>query len=75
LTTDPELILADEPTGNLDSHTSGEIVNLLDRLAHQRERAVLIVTHDPQLAHRADRVLRLDDGRLAEVDTDLVPTP
>ncbi len=75
LTTDPELILADEPTGNLDSHTSGEIVDLLDRLAHDRERAVLIVTHDPQLAHRADRVLRLDDGRLAELDTDLTPTP
>jgi len=75
LTTDPELILADEPTGNLDSHTSGEIVNLLDRLAHERGRAVLIVTHDPQLAHRADRVLRLDDGRLAEHDTDLAPAP
>ena len=75
LTTDPELILADEPTGNLDSHTSGEIVDLLDRLAHERGRAVLIVTHDPQLAHRADRVLRLDDGRLTEVDTDLAPTP
>jgi putative ABC transport system ATP-binding protein len=75
LTTDPELILADEPTGNLDSHTSGEIVGLLDRLAHERERAVLIVTHDPQLAHGADRVLRLDDGRLAELDTDLAPAP
>jgi len=75
LTTDPELILADEPTGNLDSHTSGEIVDMLDRLAHERARAVLIVTHDPQLAHRADRVLRLDDGRLTEVDTDLAPTP
>jgi len=75
LTVDPELILADEPTGNLDSHTSGEIVDLLDRLAHERGRAVLIVTHDPQLAHRADRVLRLDDGRLADVDTDLAPAP
>ncbi|HEX4805056.1 MAG TPA: ABC transporter ATP-binding protein [Conexibacter sp.] len=75
LTTDPELILADEPTGNLDSHTSGEIVDLLDRLAHERGRAVLIVTHDPQLAHRADRVLRLEDGRLAELDTDLAPAP
>jgi putative ABC transport system ATP-binding protein len=75
LTTDPVLILADEPTGNLDSHTSGEIVDLLDGLAHERRRAVLIVTHDPQLAHRADRVLRLDDGRLAELDTDLAPAP
>ncbi|HZV73813.1 MAG TPA: ABC transporter ATP-binding protein [Conexibacter sp.] len=78
LTTDPALILADEPTGNLDSHTSGQIVELLDALAHDRGRAVLIVTHDPRLAHRADRVLRLDDGRLAELasdDADLTPMP
>jgi putative ABC transport system ATP-binding protein len=75
LTTDPEVILADEPTGNLDSHASGEIVDLLDALAHERGRAVLIVTHDPQLAHRADRVLRLEDGRLAELDTDLTAAP
>jgi putative ABC transport system ATP-binding protein len=75
LTTDPALILADEPTGNLDSHTSAHIVDLLDGLAHERGRAVLIATHDPQLAHRADRILRLDDGRLAELDTDLTPVP
>ena len=75
LVTDPPIILADEPTGNLDSQTSAHIVDLLDGLAHQRGRAVLIVTHDPQLAHRADRVLRLDDGRLAELDTDLSPAP
>jgi len=76
LTTDPELILADEPTGNLDSHTSAEIIDLLDGLAHDRGRAVLIVTHDPQLAHRADRILRLDDGRLVETDdADLAPAP
>jgi putative ABC transport system ATP-binding protein len=66
LTTEPELILADEPTGTLDSQTSAQIIDLLDVLAHERGRAVLIVTHDPQLAHRADRVLRLADGRLSE---------
>ena len=79
LTTDPSLILADEPTGNLDSHTSGQIIDLLDGLAHERDRAVLIVTHDPQLAHRADRILRLDDGRLTELAEedadDLTPLP
>ena len=68
LTTDPALILADEPTGNLDSQSSAHIIDLLDGLAHERDRAVLIVTHDPQLAQRADRVLRLDDGRLSELD-------
>jgi ABC-type lipoprotein export system ATPase subunit len=78
LTTDPALILADEPTGNLDSHTSAQIIDLLDGLAHDRGRAVLIVTHDPQLAKRADRVLRLEDGRLAELEpdgADLSPMP
>jgi ABC-type lipoprotein export system ATPase subunit len=78
LTTDPQMILADEPTGNLDSHTSAQIIDLLDGLAHERERAVLIVTHDPALAQRADRVLRLEDGRLAELErdgTDLSPIP
>lgn len=66
LTTDPVLILADEPTGNLDSQASAQIVDLLDTLAHDRDRAVLIVTHDPKLAQRADRILRLADGRLTE---------
>jgi putative ABC transport system ATP-binding protein len=72
LTTDPALILADEPTGNLDSQASAQIIDLLDVLAHDRDRAVLIVTHDPQLAQRADRVLRLADGRLTESAPDPV---
>jgi putative ABC transport system ATP-binding protein len=78
LTTDPALILADEPTGNLDSQSGTEIIDILDGLAHNRGRAVLIVTHDPQLAQRADRVLRLEDGRLTELDrdgSDLTPMP
>jgi ABC-type lipoprotein export system ATPase subunit len=78
LTTDPALILADEPTGNLDSQSSEQIVSLLDGLAHERGRAVLIVTHDPELARHADRVLRLDDGHLTELDAgdaDLSPLP
>jgi ABC-type lipoprotein export system ATPase subunit len=78
LTTEPALILADEPTGNLDSRTSAQIIDLLDGLAHDRGRAVLIVTHDPALATRADRVLRLEDGRLSEPErdgADLAPMP
>ncbi len=78
LTTDPALILADEPTGNLDSQWSQQIIDLLDGLAHDRGRAVLLVTHDPQLARYADRVLRLDDGHLTELGVDgagLSPLP
>jgi putative ABC transport system ATP-binding protein len=62
----PRLILADEPTGNLDSARSGEIVQLLHDLAHEREAAVLLVTHDLQAAAIADRRFTLRDGRLVE---------
>jgi putative ABC transport system ATP-binding protein len=62
----PRLILADEPTGNLDSARSGEIVQLLHDLAHEREAAVLLVTHDLQAASIADRRFTLRDGRLVE---------
>jgi putative ABC transport system ATP-binding protein len=64
LTADPELILADEPTGNLDSRRSGQIVTLLRSIAHEQRAAVLLVTHDAEAAALADRRLRLRDGRL-----------
>jgi lipoprotein-releasing system ATP-binding protein len=64
---DPALVLADEPTGNLD-HGNGVLVSdLFFRLAREFETAVVIVTHNRQLAQRADRVLLLEDGRLAPV--------
>jgi len=63
---DPKLILADEPTGNLDSARSREIVTLLHSIAHERQAAVLLVTHDAEAATMADRRCALRDGKLSE---------
>jgi ABC-type lipoprotein export system ATPase subunit len=58
----PELLLADEPTGNLDSHTGGEIIELLGRLHAEQRTTLVIATHDPRVAAHAPRVLTLEDG-------------
>lgn len=58
------IVLADEPTANLDSHTGGQVLGLFRRLAKEENRALLIVTHDPQVRGVSDRVLRIRDGRL-----------
>jgi putative ABC transport system ATP-binding protein len=65
LAPEPRLILADEPTGNLDSARSREIVELLHTIAHERDAAVLLVTHDLEAAAIADRRCTLRDGRLS----------
>jgi len=62
----PKLLLADEPTGNLDSKTGGHIIELLERLNGQRNQTILMVTHDPAVASRAHRILHLTDGRLSQ---------
>ena len=59
-----EIILADEPTGNLDSTNSRNIVEILHRLAHENDRCVIIVTHDPAVAEAADVVLMMKDGKI-----------
>ena len=59
-----EIILADEPTGNLDSTNSRSIVGILRDLAHEHDRCVIIVTHDPAVADAADVVLKMKDGKL-----------
>ena len=66
----PRLLLADEPTGNLDSATGTDILDLLLRLREEYGMTVLIATHEQQVAARCDRLLRLRDGRVVE-DLDL----
>jgi len=62
LINEPELILADEPTGNLDTRTGAEIIHLLLSLNQERGLTLVIVTHDPSIASNAGRIIRLRDG-------------
>jgi putative ABC transport system ATP-binding protein len=68
LSTDPKLLLADEPTGNLDTRRGAEVLGLLTEICREAQTAVLLVTHDPQAARFADRVLALRDGCIVEHD-------
>ena len=71
---DPSLVLADEPSGNLDHANSDRLHEVFFRLAREYETAVAVVTHNRQLAGRADRILMLEDGRLAAVGSvDAIP--
>jgi putative ABC transport system ATP-binding protein len=65
LINDPDFLLCDEPTGNLDSKTGTAIMELLDRMNREEGKTVIMVTHDPRMAEYADRTIRLVDGRLA----------
>ena len=64
LANDPQIILCDEPTGNLDKKTSGEVIGLLQEVNRKYGKTILIVTHDPAIAERAVRVIRIEDGRI-----------
>jgi len=66
LINNPELVLADEPTGNLDSHTGGEIIELLQTLHVEQQTALVIATHDAKVAAHARRVFELADGRIVQ---------
>ena len=66
LVNDPKILLADEPTGNLDSKTGEQIMGLLTRLNKEREITLLLVTHDLKTAGYADRMLQMHDGQIAE---------
>jgi len=64
---EPKLILADEPTGNLDSKTGEEIISLLLRLNKEKGVTLVIVTHEPEIAKKADRTVIIRDGRIEPV--------
>ena len=66
LITKPALILADEPTGNLDSRTSQEVVGLLQATGRQFHQTIVMITHNDEIAQIADRTIRIEDGRIAE---------
>jgi putative ABC transport system ATP-binding protein len=68
LANDPQLILADEPTGNLDTKTGSEIIGLLQGLKKDRGKTVIITTHDERIVQMADAVYRIDKGRLMGID-------
>ena len=66
LAASPQLLLADEPTAALDSGTGREVVELLKRLAREQACSVLMVTHDPRILDVADRLVKMEDGRLLQ---------
>ncbi len=75
LANEPRLLLADEPTGALDSATGDQIVELLGTVRRQRGTTILLVTNDPHVAEAADRILRIRDGRIEEPVATPVATP
>jgi putative ABC transport system ATP-binding protein len=76
LANDPALLLADEPTGNLDSENADRVLELLTALQRSQRLALLIVTHSDEVAERADRVVRMKDGKVVfDSGADLTPAP
>jgi putative ABC transport system ATP-binding protein len=74
IVTDPTLIVADEPTGDLDAKSAQEILDLMDELQKTLQKTILLVTHDPRAAQRAQRILHLDKGQLVESQAPPVET-
>ncbi|SDA36415.1 ABC transporter ATP-binding protein [Sphingomonas sp. NFR15] len=72
LANDPQIILGDEPTGNLDSKNAANVVETFKSLAHEENRAVVCVTHDPKIAEAADVRIAMLDGRIASIETGAV---
>ncbi|MCR1899619.1 ABC transporter ATP-binding protein [Irregularibacter muris] len=71
LVTRPSIVLADEPTGNLDSKTSLEVINLLKQSVRKYHQTLVMITHDDKLAQMADKIIRIEDGKLMSKGEDL----
>ena len=67
LVVDPKIIFADEPTGNLDSHTSEEVMRLMQKVVKEQKKTLVMVTHDNHLAEYADRVFHIIDGEIVKI--------
>ena len=68
LVLDPEIIFADEPTGNLDSHTSAEVLGLMRKVVQEKNQTMVMVTHDNHLAGFADRIFHIIDGKIVKIE-------
>lgn len=66
LVTRPAIILADEPTGSLDSENSEKVISLLGNMARKYNQTIGMVTHNVDIAHRADRMIRIEDGKISD---------
>jgi putative ABC transport system ATP-binding protein len=75
IVTDPDIILADEPTGNLDANSARDVLTLLQKLNKDFGKTIVMVTHDPHSAAAASRVIHLDKGKFVEADAALAPAP
>lgn len=68
LVVNPEIIFADEPTGNLDSHTSKDVMELMQRVVREQKQTLVMVTHDNYLAGFADRIFHIIDGQIVQIE-------
>ena len=68
LVADPRILYCDEPTGNLDSHTSEDVMRLMQRVVREQNRTMVMVTHDDHLARYADRIFHIIDGKIVKIE-------
>jgi putative ABC transport system ATP-binding protein len=66
LANDPTIILADEPTGALDTHTGNLVMELFQRINKEEKKTIILITHNPELARQADRTITISDGRIVD---------